>query len=247
MLRFLIQADARHLSLLALLSFLVSSCSLCNQGYSSMGIFDTDDSTWCSRYPVPYMSDAKWRQQMARDLSSRHEQDRHLATLYFRHTDKLKQCTKTLQGLSLEEMTDIADKLYEAFSSAFESKGVAISDIRDVCRYASESHLYNLDQFIPWDRFYNGLPPEIRADLPQEEALIIFDMHCARILLQYIEQNDKMPSSKRKNARNMAYYVLLKSDGEKGDRAYFRDEFYQRMHFPSRPCKDPRSGYPLAW
>ncbi len=91
-----------------------------------MAIFNTDDSTWCSMYPKPYIPDAKLRRQMARELSSPYEQDWHLAFLYFRHIDKLKLCSKTHQSLSFAEMTDIADKLYDAFSSAFASKGVTI-------------------------------------------------------------------------------------------------------------------------
>lgn len=193
--------------------------------YRSMDIFNIYDDSWCSSYPLPYLSDAKWRQTMTNYLSSPDESDRREANLYFRHIDRLKQCSQTLQSLSFEEMVSVANKLYDAFSSSFESKGVNISDITSVRNYISNSQFGYLNRFIQWDIFYNSLPLEIRKGMPEEEAHIIFDMHCARILLQYIEQNENIPDTKRVNARNMAYFILNKSDGECGYRAYMRTEF----------------------
>lgn len=162
---------------------------------------------------------------MTNNLSSPHESYRYEANLYFRHIDRLKQCSQTLQSLSFKEMANVANRLYDALLYSFESKGINVSDITSVQNYISNSQFGYLNNFIQWDNFFNSLPLEIRKGMPEEEAHIIFDMHCARILLQYIEQDENIPDTKRINARNMAYFILNKSDGECAYRAYFRTEF----------------------
>lgn len=121
--------------------------------YRSMDIFNIYDDSWCSSYPLPYLSDAKWRQTMTNYLSSPDESYRREANLYFMHIDRLKQCSQTLQSLSFEEMVSVANKLYDAFSSSFESKGVNISDITSVQNYISNSQFGYLNRFIQWDIF----------------------------------------------------------------------------------------------
>ena len=191
----------------------LSACSLVETPYSPINFQGFSFAPWDTCYPLPYCMDSR---EMKRDLSSPYASNRYQANLYFKNIGGLRQCSQAMKQFSETQRVALADCLYNAFCQSLADRGVDAGDTKAMGKADYNYPDYpgdGLDRFISWRAFYASLPTDIRKELPEEQARIYLDMHCARILIQHIEQNPRMPGKKRRIARNIAVYILNHSDG----------------------------------